>query len=196
MLARKLCSAVLLVAFAAGCASREPVVMGSQFAPPGSIRWLDREAKGEPACRVNLATIHDVRGDKQSMGTLGNRPVRISDSTVWLRSGFETMRRDSRILLVEPGDADLHLALSIELLQAHIASVNMAKTANVAVRVKFAPGAGDASEKLFRGETADVNWASGDGEALDVMNAALSEVVFATHAEVIAQCGRARARRS
>ncbi len=190
MSAKKVCATLLLVALASGCASREPILMDLRFSPPGSMRSLEREAKVEPACRVHLAAIQDVRGDKQSMGMLGARPVRSSDSVAWLRSGFEAMGSDARILLVGADNAAPNLGLTIELLQAHISSVNMAKTANVVVRVKFAPEAGDAAEKLFRGELADVNWGSGDGEALDVMNAALAEVVLAAHAEVIARCGR------
>lgn len=186
----RICSAFLLAALVAGCASREPIMMGSQFAPPGNMRWMEREVKTQPACQVNLASIQDMRGDKQSAGSLGFRPVRLGDSVAWVRSGFESMRRDPRIALVEPGDAAAGLQLNVELLQAHISSMNMAKTANVVVRVKFAPGAHDPSGKLFRGEVADVNWGSGDGEALDVMNAALAEVVLATHAEVIARCAQ------
>jgi hypothetical protein len=181
--------AILLAAFAAaGCAGREPIVMEPLFAPPGGVHWTGRMTKGEPVCRVALTAVRDVRSDTQSMGMLGGRAVRAADSTAWVRAGFETLKEDARIAIVKPDDASATLRLSIDLLKAHVASVNMAKTANVAVRVTYAAGTSDPVAMVLRGEMTDVNWGSGDGEAFDLMNQALAEIVAAAHPEVIVRC--------
>lgn len=180
---------ILLAAIAAaGCVSSEPILIGATFAPQGGIRWQTRAVNGQPACRLALATVRDGRGDSEFMGMLGNRVVRARDSAAWVRTGFESLKADARILLVEPGDPVAQVSLDVELLKANVASVNMAKTANVAVRVRYQSASGVASEKMLRGENADVNWNNGDNEAVDALNSALAEIVAVAHADVLASC--------
>lgn len=180
---------VLLAAMTAvGCVTDEPILMGTGFAPQGGIRWQARAETGQPVCRFALTTVKDGRGDLEFMGMLGNRVIRASDSAAWVRAGFESLKADARILLVEPGDPSAQISADVELLKANVASVNMAKTANVAVRVRYQPASGPASEKMLRGENADVNWNNGDNEAVDALNSALAEIVAVAHTDVLAAC--------
>lgn len=168
--------------------------MEPHFAPLGGVQWRAGAAKGQPACHLAVAAVNDGRADSESMGMLGGRVVRARDSAAWVRAAFESLKSDARISLVEPGSPTAQVSVDVELLKAHVASVNMAKTANVAVRVRYQSGAAGASEKTLRGESTDVNWNSGDNEALDLMNSALAEIVAVVHADVLAGCAAAASR--
>lgn len=180
---------ILLAAIAAaGCASSEPILMGSTFAPTGGIRWQARAVEGQPVCRLALATVKDGRDDLEFMGIFGGRVVRARDSAAWVRTGFESLKADARIVLVEPGDPAAQVRMDVELLKAYAEIVNSAKTANVAVRVRYQAATGTASEKVLRGEISDINWYNGGDEAMDALNTALAEIIAVAHTDVLASC--------
>jgi hypothetical protein len=90
--------------------------------------------------------------------------------------------------VVDAADIGDGMMLHVTLLKSYMGAQATAKTANVVVRVRYEQGGAQVGEKMLRGDYTDVNWGSGDGEARDSLNAALQEVIAATHKDVVALC--------
>jgi hypothetical protein len=178
-----------LACLATACASYEPVLLSSSFAPFGGTTW-EHTPRGNPppVCRVGLGEFVDSRTDKETMGHIAGRFVRLDDAVGWVRSGFATLSKDKRIAVVDADDVGDGMMLHVTLLKSYMGAQATAKTANVVVRVRYEQGGAQVSEKMLRGDYTDVNWGSGDGEARDSLNAALQEVIAATHKDVVALC--------
>jgi hypothetical protein len=172
----------------AGCVSAEPIKLSSKFAPSLATQWTATAANGSAPCDVMLDSVRDTRADPQIVGALGRRIVRADDAAAWVRSGFETLRQDSRIRFVAQGDARPALGLSVELLKVYVSNVNMAISSSAAVRVSFTSSGAPAGQMVFRGADNVINWSSGDGEVQGSLDRALQEIIVAVNKDVLARC--------
>ncbi|HEY1962423.1 MAG TPA: hypothetical protein VGG69_08395 [Rhizomicrobium sp.] len=165
------------------------MLLSSEFDPPlNSALLRDARAAQSPApCRVRLAALEDDRVDSQYMGEIGGRPVR-ADTMAWLRSGLALLGRNPRLQLVQTGPADV--VISVRLLKAYVLSITTQKSANVAVKVRYAGGATPPDEQVYRGNDVAVNWVSGSGEAQAALNSALNDVLYEIERDLLSRCGR------
>ncbi len=178
-----------LACLATACANDDPVLLSSSFVPFGVTSWSHTPRGNPPAvCRIGLGEFVDSRTDKATMGHIAGRFVRLDDAVGWMRSGFVTLDKDKRIAVVDAADVGDGMLLHVTLLKSYMGAQATAKTANVVVRVRYEQGGAQVGEKMLRGDYTDVNWGSGDGEARDSLNAALEEVIEATHKDVVALC--------
>lgn len=188
-----LSAAIALAALgASACASPEPVMLASDFAPKnGRIPWAYSFKGISPAtCRISIADVVDARSDKQSMGRFGGRYVRHEDAVGWVRSGLETLIHDKRFRFVSLADVGDGVLMNVSLLKAYMEGLATSKNATVVLRVSYVRGAEFLGENTFRGDFTDVNWGSGDDEARDSLNVALQEALLAIDADLAARCSK------
>jgi hypothetical protein len=170
----------------AGCTA--PVVMSTAYAPPTFHR--DTRAANEAGsaqCRVFVATVKDMRGDTQSMGTILARPVRNADSAGWVRSGLLSLDHDKRIHMADSAQS-ADITLDAEILKAYVMAITTQKTANVVLRIRYTRAGGAPEEQIYRGALNDVDWIGGDDETQGALNDALTQVVTAVAGDTIKRC--------
>jgi hypothetical protein len=144
-----------------------------------------RPAQAASACRVHLVAVKDGRGDAQSMGDIGGRPVLEKDSTAWLRSGLESLGDGMRLAFVDENPAQVEM--SAELLKAYIQSeAGMAEAANVVVRIRY--GSAGSDEVIYRGRQAGVNWTSGTDETQGALDNSLGQILEKVGLDLAERC--------
>lgn len=168
----------------AACATSDPINLAAQFTPPGP-RWSPAaSASSKPetgVCRIHLASVADVRSDTQSMGTMGLRAVRISDSTAWVRSGVASLARDPRLQFVDDPSA---FPLAIELVKAYAESKGTERTSSVVLRASYSAD----DKQIYRGADASVNWNNTDSETQSGLDSALAQALEALDRDIVARC--------
>jgi hypothetical protein len=192
---RKTAFGAALGLVAGACASSEPVVVASKFAPPEAPKWTYTAKRGEAAvapCRVAVGEVRDTRLDPTTWGNIGARMVKAENTNDWLRSGFQSLSADTRLAMVDPGAADAHISISAELIKGYIQSLQVYKAAHLSVRVVFSQGGVPVGEKIFQGEDGGTNWNSGDNEAYEALNRALGQVVNALDKDLLVRCDAAK----
>jgi hypothetical protein len=187
--------ALLLALPLAACVDSTPIMLAPEFTPPRDAPWISQSnaSSGQRAgasCRVQLTDIRDLRSDPQSLGSIGSRPVRSPDTVAWVRSGFKTLNRDSRIRLVDEAAADEpDVVLSVELLNAYARSVTSETgAANLVVRVRYGRRGVMLDEKVYRGADDRLNWVGAESEAQAAFNAALVQLLGTIDKEILARC--------
>ncbi|HEY8949985.1 MAG TPA: hypothetical protein VIM56_13960 [Rhizomicrobium sp.] len=183
--------AVLLLLLAlGGCADPNPpaVELSARFTPP-SADWLTAHNALTPAamkgaCAIRLVEVRDARADMRSMGTIGARMIDEPDSVAWMRSGFDTLKRDARISFADGGKA---MDLKVEILKAYMLSITEAKTTNIVVRIDYG---GAQPEGVYRGTDTGLNWASGSGETQSSFDRAMAQLMASIDEDIVARCAR------
>jgi hypothetical protein len=176
------------------CSSTTPITLPSQFTPP-SASWpaeIKANSSSRGKCSVYLTDIRDGRSDPHAMGTIGTRPVRAVDAAAWVRSGLESLGRDSRIQIVDnSGPQESRLVLSADIVQAYIMSITTQKSTSVVLHIRYIKGDALSGEQSYRGVDTGANWASGDGETKASFDSALEQVLQAVDRDILVRCGGA-----
>jgi len=169
----------------AGCAGSDPINLSSQFTPPTKAWSVASGAEKNTAgsCHVHLANVQDARPDTQSMGTMGLRAVRASDTVGWVRSGVQSLSQDSRITFVDDPAA---LMLKVDLVQAYINSKGTEKSATVVLRAIYS----DSDKPIFRGNDDSLNWNNTDSETQAGLDAALAHALEALDRDIASRCSK------
>lgn len=148
-------------------------------------------------CTIRLAEVRDVRSDPSAMGSVGTRVVRAADAAAWVRSGLQSLNRDSRIRAVDDSGADgLSLTLSVDLVQAYTMTITTEKSTNVVLRVRYDRRGSPIGEQTYRGTDTSLNWTNGDAEIQSSFNAALAQLLLAVDRDILARCDNGMAARS
>lgn len=174
----------VLLPVLAACSS--PIDMPSQYTQRQTAHQAgNSHDRTVQACRVHLGTVGDLRSDTHAMGDVAGRPVRVSDSAAWVRSGVLSLDQDTRIAFV--GDA-ADLDLNVDLLKAYVMSITMNKASTVVARVRYSRHGVDDGEQVYRGSDTSLNWASGEGETQAALDSALADLLNAIHRDVLSRC--------
>jgi hypothetical protein len=181
-------AALAFAAAALVACSTAPIGLSSQFDPPSRASYVSGKPPASQAelCRIQIAHFTDMRPDSQTMGAMGVRTVR-ADTGAWVRSGIESLARDSRIRFVSaPSEADL--SIDVELLKAYVMTITVDKSSNVAVRIRYFRKGTPQGDALYRGTDTDVNWANGDDETQEALNRALANMLEDVDRDLLARC--------
>jgi hypothetical protein len=163
--------------------------MSSAFTPPNRTQWPTSTALPGTECRVELTNVKDNRSDPQAMGALGSKTVR-ADAAAWVRSGIESLGRDSRIRFVS-APADAQLQLSVELLKSYVMSVTSeTRSVNVVLRVSYSRSGGPPFERIYRGNVDATIWIDPQSETQSSFDDALAQVLEAVDRDALALCAK------
>ena len=177
-----------LVACAGGC-SPTPILLAPGFEAHQTSRFGKLSPKVAP-CRVQIASVEDKRSNSETMGELSYRPIHASDVVGWVRSGFQSLERDPRLALVQPGSPGApELTLHVELDKAYVNSAaGMSKAADVVVRVRYGRNEEPETEQWYRGEYTGVNWAASTGETEAALNSAFEQLLKDVDNDIVSRC--------
>ena len=160
---------VLAVTLLAGCASAGPIVVplrdhvgATRPAPAASAR----------ACRVVVATVDDERVNKDTLGTVDDRPLQADAVHEWVTAGVAGIARG------EDGRVAPDVATRIGIRQV-FASVPTSRQieAVVALRARFSTADGRAVERNYRGVATRLSLLTGGKEFAAALNDALTTAV-------------------
>jgi hypothetical protein len=181
-----------LSALLTACAPPPPAELSPQFRPdhdswpPGG-----KVASGGAAasCHIYLADVRDLRSDPQSMGHFGGLQFRESDPAGWVRSGLQSLARDSRIALADNA-AQSNLVLNVELLKAYATNVTgETHSVSVVVRVHYGRGSTPLDDQIYRGTENGLVWLNPRAETQSSVDDALSQVIDGIDQDIITRCG-------
>ena len=181
-------AALAFAAAALAACSTAPIGLSSQFDPPSRASYASGKPPALPAelCRVQIAHFTDMRPDSQTMGAMGAHTVQ-ADTGAWVRSGLESLARDSRIRFVGTA-SEADLSIDVELLKAYVMTITVDKASNVALRIRYSRNGAPQGDALYRGTDTDVNWANGDGETQETLNRALANLLEDVDRDLLARC--------
>ncbi|QUD90043.1 hypothetical protein [Phenylobacterium montanum] len=145
------------------------------------------------ACLVRFGEVRDLRGDPGTMGEMLNRAVHVTDSATWVRSGLGALAADPHLSIAGDADPTADLVLDVDLVKAYLGSQNMAKTANVVLRVRWKRDGGPEDTSVYRGSMTSINWIGGEAEIRGAFNHALSNLTEDLHRDVLSRCAAATA---
>jgi hypothetical protein len=171
------------------CTPPPPVDLSPVFIPPSNPPWSASKnwPGGHPSCRVQLASVTDLRADPQAMGDIGGRLVHSSDTRGWVESGLRTLSLDPRFVFVDSA-AGADIVVNAELVNAYMLSITMDKSVSVVLRVRYAPQGKPVSEQVYRGVDTGTNWNSASGETQGAFDRALAQVIALVDADIDNRC--------
>jgi len=180
-----------LIPAIACCAPPPPIALTEGYSGASRAHGALRPLWSFTPCRVHVDAVLDARAPADSMGEIGGRPIGGKDTIGWLRSGLQTLSDGSQIRFVGADQADL--ILRVELLKAYLLSnAQMAKTANVVVRVRYSdPSSAQTTppdEGTYRGHDSGVNWLSSSAESQAELDSALSQILDDIGGGIASRC--------
>ena len=130
--------------------------------------------------RLLLLATADMRPDGQALGRVGGRLFTSHDVRQWVDRAIADALANEGYVLAEDG------ALQIEprILKAYVDSIDVAKTAVLVLEIQFTRGDRTSVKRIYRGQHAGLNWASGDGEVTLSLQRCLSTCLRAAIADV------------
>lgn len=160
---------ITIVGLLAGC-STAPIYLDEvpSFSPD--------EIEELAPCRLNLAQVRDVRRNKAGLGRVAGRQVESEEVLAWLTQGLafvDIVPRDA-VPSTEAG-----VELSVDLVMAHIRSVETSMCCDIVLEVAFQYGDTSLGQQRYRGSSTRLNWASGQDEVERCFGLALKDALEA-----------------
>ena len=155
-----------LLALLVSACSTAPIVIPSSYVPPAT-RAKAPPAAMRGACPLALGGVRDMRPDPAHLGEVARRPVVGTNLGPWLDSGLRHA--------LQPA-SEAALRLEVEVTKAYLASLNVAKSANLVVRARFHRGDALIGEETLRGANTSTNWASTENETEEALADAMRDL--------------------
>jgi hypothetical protein len=162
---------VLAVTLLAGCASTGPIVVPLRDTA-GPSRTPPAAAAGTRPCRVVVATVDDERPNKETLGTVGERPLQADGVRDWVADSVAALARG------EDARPAPDVATRIGIRQVFASAPTSRQIeAVVALRAMFSAADGRVSERNYRGVATRLNLIGGGKEFAAALNDALTTAV-------------------
>jgi hypothetical protein len=184
----------IIVVALQGCAT-SPVTVRSSYAPPpaptnrnGTVSKA--RAAEAVSCTAHVLVMKDSRSDPTFLGVVAGRSVRSPGQGVeWIGAMLSSGLRHKGIALSvapeAPADRSVVVA-EARLLTAWVASVTTSMNGTVVVAVRH--DANDPEEKIYRGSSTVMNWASGEGEIQGLLDRAFDQMLIKLSTDLKARC--------
>jgi hypothetical protein len=176
-----------------GCATA-PVTVRQSYAPPSTTTRNGAVSKPKAAatvtCAAHVLSLKDSRTDPTFLGVVAGRSVRSpGEGAEWignmLSSGLQ--HKGVGMSIAPQSPAEQHVVVAeARLLTAWVASVTTSMNGTVVVAVRH--NETDAEEKIYRGSSTVMNWASGEGEIQGLLDRAFEQMLVKLSADLQARC--------
>lgn len=193
---RSLCVAAVAAATLISCAT-SPVTVRQSYVAPASTRSTSttrsasKKAVADAAsCPVHVLELKDNRSDPTFLGTVAGRPVRSpGEGATWIGDMLSTGLQQNGVALSIAPDSppEQHIVITeARLITAWVASLSTSMNGTVVIALRH--GDGSAEEKIYRGSSTVLNWASGEGEIQGLLDAAFSQMLAKLGTDLRARC--------
>jgi hypothetical protein len=185
-----------VLAVAGGCACvaacSDPLITRSDYAPPA--------VAGTPAatqlrdCRISIASILDARLDRETIGSIGPRPVRAPpDTRAWVRNVLVTLQDYGAQVSFDAAGQRQHdeLSAAVELKRLWVTNVATSKAVGIVLVVRYERDGALIKEATYRGSVSGINWFGTSDELQATLDEAFGQIVTAMRGDLAALCAHA-----
>lgn len=155
--------------------------------PEGAVG--ESSAATTRACSIKIDSITDARGNKQTLGHIGNAPVFGNDIEDWVRRGLA----DLQVLgyqVVDTGAVSQPLVrMDVSLKQAYVRNVNTSLESVMRLTVHYTRSNGSVVERSYRGGHARIHWVAATNEYMGALNHAMIGAVRDIAKDLPELCG-------
>ena len=185
-------TAMLLGGTAVAANLDDPLVLTPVFAATSEPIWSTRGAAtaNSGACAVHITDIRDLRWHVPAAGKLSGRAVEVEQVAPWIRQALSSIFSDSRLRFdyrrdqADPTD----IVVEVEVLKVYLASLDIDKTADVVLRIRYRRGGVVLGEQIYRGAYASLQFSDGADEAMDALNHAMTIARDTVHRDILYEC--------
>jgi hypothetical protein len=144
-------------------------------------------------CVVNILVIEDKRSsDSQCLGSVAGRPVYSEEIENWLHREFKKLDDEDYIVFKNENIATHKnpcIDMKVALKKAYTKSVSTSMTTNIVLKVSYFKNDYPIDEKIYRGTSTRLNFASGESEINDAFISSFEKILTQIESDLIKHCG-------
>jgi hypothetical protein len=159
-----------------GCTNAPATLNLMETAPSPSTRAVSHQiANDKPSIRLRPSV--DMRPADTGLGNVAGRPFAAENLMPWIDRELAKLAAQTANIIADTSEAPDTTGSEIitvhpRLLKVYVDSVSVARTAVVVLQIDYTTSAGVTETKIFRGQFAGANWASGDNEVKSALKRA------------------------
>jgi hypothetical protein len=185
--------AVMVIGCMLGCAS-SPVTLRETYKPAAPVKHSKagtrRIARLDTVpCVVHLAVVTDHRTDPSLLGNVAGRSILSPGQGPQWITGLLTAglaHNGVEVSTAVPDAASKHVLITeARLLKAWVASLSTSMNGSIVIGVRQADSG---EEKIYRGASTSLNWASGEGEVQALFDEAVEQLMTTLSTDLRSQC--------